>query len=133
MTPEGFDNCIRDMQNGTLPTNQEVVCPACGGMAHLHAGTLTARTSQPTDELWVQGWCEDCGLEEKIDGVPAWTGWELLAVSDAQRFTPRENAERIKRVAAKGRYLQALRLYRTIYGVDLQEARRGLERMLQEG
>ncbi len=126
---DGFTDYIQQMQQGQVTTSHEFSCPLCGGTVHLQAGTLSSR---PADWLWMEAWCEDCQHVEKWDGVQPWTNYELLLQSDVERYTLTENRQRIKRFAVKGCTLQALRLYRMLYDVDIRQANSAVEQLLRE-
>lgn len=126
---DGFVQHLLQLQQGTVSTCREFACPYCGGIAHLQAGT---RSSQPTNGLWLEAWCEDCGQVEKFDDLPLWAGYEALLGPDTDCYSPEENRQRIQRFAAKGRRMQALRLYREIYGVDLQTALQAVDALESE-
>ncbi len=129
MLPNGFNDYIPQMRKGVVPTSREFECPLCGGIGHMRIGTLATR---PPDWLWMEIWCEDCGFLEKSDGVLPWPGYEVLLETDAQHFELADNLQRIRRFAQKNQQLQALRLYREIYGTDLQTARQAIEKLINE-
>lgn len=127
--PDGFNDYILQMRQGTVSTGREFACPLCCGIAHAQAGTLPGRRA---DWLWLEVWCEDCGCVEKFDGVRPWPGYESLLETDAQHFVIADNLQRIRRFVGKGRQVQALRLYRLLYEVDLRTALQDIENLVKE-
>jgi hypothetical protein len=121
---DGFAYHLLRLQQGEMSASREFPCPYCDGIAHLRAGTLS---SWPSGRLWLEAWCEDCGLVEKFDGLTPWPGYETLLGPDTDHYSLEENRGRIQRFAAKGRRIQTLRLYREVYGVDLRTALQAVE------
>ena len=61
-------------------------------------------------------------MVEKFDGFTPWPGYEALLKTTTLYYSVAENLQRIRQFAAEGRHVAALRLYRSIYDVDLRTA-----------
>jgi len=122
-----FSSPIRQMQEGTVPTGREFICPLCGGTAQVRVGTLSALFA---DCLWMEAWCEDCGEVENSEGIPPWPGYELLLATETRYYSQEDNIQRMRRFAQKGQRFPAARLYQELYGVGLQTAYEEIMKMV---
>ena len=74
MAPEiqTIEGLIEAMMRGEVPTTHTLICPHCGGTAHLAVDAVPgARVLRA-----VAGWCDDCDDGVEMDRVQPWPGWE---------------------------------------------------------
>ena len=94
MKPSELTSIITAFQTGQKQTTRDVLCPVCGGTAHVEAVLMKA--GRQAGLLSVSVGCGNCGRAIVADGLERWPGWEAIALRPEEQLDPKASIRELK-------------------------------------